>query len=171
MNHTEVEPLWRTEARWVAAVAARLADPGFPTGEHAVLRRMDPHAPAGRVEIAVERLFRSAGAEPDGRDRKRWLLIIHCLALARGRHAREETTGRVLAELRYSEERLNRLFSTDFEVVADMMPRLARLLGAKGSAIDWLPLARIIRWTERNEDRADQARLRIARTYARAAAN
>ena len=171
MTHTEDEPLWRVEARWVAAVSARLADPGFPTGEHAVLRRMDPHAPSGRAEIAAERLFQSSGAKPDGKDRKRWLLIIHCLALARGRHAKDETTGRILAELRYSEERLNRLLSTDFEVVADMSPRLARLLGAKGAAIDWLPLARIMRWTERNEDRADQARHRIATTYARAAAN
>ena len=171
MNRTDDELLWRTEARWVAMVAARLADPEFPTGEHAALRRMDPRAPSGRAEVAAERLFQIAGAQPEGNDRKRWLLIIHCLALARGRHAKDETTGRVLAELRYSEERLNRLFSSDFAVVADMMPRLARLLTAKGVPIDWLPLGRIIRWTGRNEDRADRARHYIARTYARAAAN
>ena len=170
MNGTDNEPLWRSEARYVAAVAARLADPGFSTGEHAALRRMNPRTPSGRAVIASERLFQLAGAEPLGNDRRRWLLIIHCLALARGRHAKEETTGRVLADLRYSEERLNRLFSTDFEVVADIMPRLARMLGAKGAAIDWLPLARIIRWTGRIEDQADEARQGIASAFARASA-
>ena len=49
--------------------------------------------------------------------------------------------------------------------------RLARFLGAKGAAIDWLPLARIARWTGRAESCADQSRNRVAREYARATAN
>ena len=79
--------------------------------------------------------------------------------------------GRVLADISYSEERLNRLLSTDFEVVADVVPRLARLIGSKGVPIDWLPLGQLLRWTGRNETRADHARHRIARAYARAAAS
>ena len=80
MKGSDDEPLWRTEARWLAAIAARLADPGFPTGDHAALRRMAPDAPSGHAEIAAERLFGAVNADPEGKDRRRWLLIVHCLA-------------------------------------------------------------------------------------------
>ena len=94
---------------------------------------MDPQAPSSHAEIAAERLLASAGAEPTGEaDRKRWLLIIHCLALTRGQHTPNVSTGTVLAQVQYSEERINRLLSSDFEVIADVLPRLARFLGAKG---------------------------------------
>ena len=170
MTGSDDKPLWRTEAHWVATIAARLADRGFPTGDHAALRRMAPEAPSGRAEIAAERLFGAANADPEGEDRRRWLLIVHCLALTRGRHAPDTRAGRVLADMHYSEERLSRLLSSDFEVIADVLPRLARWLDSKGVAIDWLPLARLARWTGRSEDRADRARHGIARDYARAAA-
>ena len=170
MTGSDDEPLWRTEARWLAAIAARFADPGFPTGDHAALRRMAPDAPSGHAEIAAERLFGAVNADPEGKDRRRWLLIVHCLALARGRHAPDARAGRLLADMYYSEERLSRLLSSDFEVVADVLPRLARWLNSKGAAIDWLPLARLARWTGRDEDSADRARHQIARDYARAAA-
>ena len=165
------ETLWQAEARWVAAMAARLGSPSFSTGDHAALRRMQPGNPSGRAQIAAERLFALAGLQPDGKDRQRWLFVIHCLALAGGRHDKDATAGRVLSEIRYSEERLTRLLSTDFEVVADVIPRLARLIGSKGVPVDWLPLGQLLRWTGRDETRANYARHRIARTYARAAAS
>ena len=169
-NHND-EPVWKQEASWLAKIASRLANDGFPTSDHAALRRMDPQAPSSHAEIAAERLLASAGAEPTGEeDRKRWVLIIHCLALTRGQHSLDAFTGQVLAELQYSEERINRLLASDFEVIANMLPRLARLLGAKGVAVDWLPLARIARWTGRAESHADQSRNRVARQYARATA-
>ena len=171
-NHNE-EPIWKQEERWLDKIASRLANDGFPTGDHAALRRMDPQAPSSHAEIATERLLASAGAEPKGElDRRRWLLIIHCLALVRGKHDDKAPTGKVLAQVQYSEERINRLLSSDIEVIADVLPRLARLLGAKGVAIDWLPLARIARWTGHNdESRVDRARAQVARDYARAVAS
>ena len=130
---------------------------------------MAPEAPSGHAEIAAERVFAAVNADPEGEDRRRWLLIVHCLALARGRHAPDTRAGRLLADMHYSEERLSRLLSSDFEVVADVLPRLARWLGSKGAAIDWLPLVRLARWTGRGEDGADRARHQIVRDYARAA--
>lgn len=172
MTKNNEKPVWEQEASWLAKIAFRLANDGFPMGDHAALRRMNPQAPSSHAEIAAERLLSSAGAEPTGEaDRKRWLLIIHCLALTRGQHAHSASTGATLAQVQYSEERINRLLSSDFEVIADVLPRLARFLRAKGSAIDWLPLARIARWTGRDESRADQSRNRVAREYARATAN
>ena len=165
------ETPWQAEARWIATLAGYLGNSSFPTGEHAALRRMQPETPSGRAQIAAERLFALAGLQPDGKDRQRWWFVIHCLALAGGRHDKDAAAGRVLADIHYSEERLTRLLSTDFEVVADVIPRLARLIGSKGIAIDWLPLGQLLRWTGRNETMADHARQRIARTYARAAAS
>ena len=66
MTGSNDEPVWRTEARWLAAIAGRLADPGFPTGDHAALRRMAPDAPSGHAEIAAERSVRG------GERRSRW---------------------------------------------------------------------------------------------------
>ncbi len=168
MTDHDLETPWAREARWVAALSGALAGSSIATGDHAALRRMDPQAPSGHALIAAERLFVRSDLRPEGADRKRWLLVLHCLGLAGGRHSREADAGRVLAGLGYSEERLTRLLSSDFAVVADVMPRLARLLGSKGSPIDWLPLAQILRWTGRSEDLADHARNRIARGYARA---
>ena len=168
MTDHDREPPWISEARWVGLLSGALAGSSIATGDHAALRRMDPQAPSGHALIAAERLFVRSDLRPEGDDRKRWLLILHCLGLAGGRHAREAETGRVLVEIRYSEERLTRLLSSDFAVVAGMTPRLARLLGSKGTPIDWLPLVQILRWTGLNEDRADPARNRIARSYARA---
>ena len=65
-NHNK-EPVWKQEARWLAQIASRLANAGFPTGDHAALRRMDPQAPSSHAEIAAERLLASAGAEPTGK--------------------------------------------------------------------------------------------------------
>ncbi len=168
MTDHDHEPPWTSEARWIASLSGALAGAALATGDHAALRRMDPQAPSGHALIAAERLFVRSGLRPEGADRQRWLFILHCLGLAGGRHARDADTGRMLAGLGYSEERLTRLLSSDFAVVADMTPRLARLLGSKGTPMDWLPLAQILRWTGRNEDLADHARNRIARTYARA---
>ena len=170
MTDRDHETPWAREVRWIAALSGVLSGATLATGDDAALRRMDPQAPSGHALIAAERLFVRSGLRPEGNDRKRWLLILHCLSLAGGRHARDADAGRVLVGLGYSEERLTRLLSSDFAVVANMTPRLARLLGSKGTPIDWLPLAQIMRWTDRNEDRADHARNRIARSYARAAA-
>ena len=164
------EAVWQAEARWIATMAGLLSSASFPTGDHAALRRMQPESPSAHAEIAAERLFVRVGLEPTRTERKRWLFVVHCLALINGRHDKDAITGRVLADIQYSEERLTRLLSADFRVVADVVPRLARLIGSKGVPIDWLSVSQLLLWTGRNETRADQARHWIARTYARAAA-
>ena len=170
MTDHDHEPPWISEARWIASLSSVLAGAALATGDHAALRRMDPRVPSGHALMAAERLFVRSGLRPEGADRQRWLFILHCLGLAGGRHSRDADAGQVLAGLGYSEERLTRLLSSDFAVVSDIVPRLARLLGSKGTLIDWLPLAQVLRWTGRSEDLADHARNRIARSYARAVA-
>ena len=159
----------------LAAVARLLAGgadtPGehrpISTGEHAALRRMDPSS-IGPAAFAFERLWVQAGA-PES-DPERWALIVHALALARGRHDPRRPTGAALQEVGLTEQRLNLLLAADLEVLFDLLPRLARRLDARAAALDWLPLADIVLNAGRNEVEADRARLRIARAYARASA-
>ena len=101
-------------------------------------------------------------------DSDRWALIVHSLALARGRHDPRMSSGRGLVSAGLTELRLDMLLAADLDVLFDLLPRLARRLSAGAVALDWLPLAEIVLNAGRDEDRADRARLQIARTYARA---
>lgn len=154
-------------ASQLGRLAAALARPSFSTGDHAALRRMDPQRP-DRATVPLQRLLDDCKV-PLGDSTgqfHRWALIVHCLALARGRHDMTAPTGKTLDDLNVSEARLNQLLSADRDVLFDLLPRLARRLAAQNAAIDWRPLARIV--LADDEDRADKARLEIARSYARA---
>jgi CRISPR system Cascade subunit CasB len=156
-------------AKTIAALAARLADPHFPTGDHAALRRMDPQHP-GAAALPLFHALDRAGLEDGDAPAtvRRWALIVHCLALARGRHDWHAPTGKMLFEIGLSEARLDQLLAADLDVLFDLLPRIARRLAAQGGAIDWVPLARIVRWAGLHEDSAEEARLTIARSFARA---
>ena len=137
----------------------------LPTGDRAALRRMDPREP-GRAALPLHRLLFAAGVEgaASAGNANRWALLVHCLAIARGRHDRAAPTGKALCDLGLTEARLNQLLAADEEVLFDLLPRIARRLAAQNAAVDWLPLARILL---AGADAADQARLDIARSYAR----
>lgn len=158
----------RARASALAAMAGQLADPGFPTGEHAALRRMDPRpGRIGGAALPFERL--RAGAGVGEGDAERWALVVHALALARGRHDPRRPTGAALREAGLTDERLDLLLAADLDTLFDLLPRLARRLAASGAALDWLPLVEVVMNAGRDEAAADRARLRIARGYARAA--
>lgn len=152
--------------RFIAALAGRLGDPNFPTGDHAALRRMDPRAP-GRAAIALHKLMADVGLDEAGEKAKRWALVIHCLALARGAHDKDKRTGAILHDLPLTELRLNQLLAADQDVLFDLLPSLARRLAAQGAAINWAPLAMLALYGD--HDSSDRHRLDIARAYARAA--
>ena len=158
-------------AKQVARLAHRLADPDFPTGEHAAIRRMDPTAP-GPALLALHRLLAATGIDPPRLDEQRWALLAHSLALAHGRHDPAARSGKTLHAIGVTEARLSQLLAADFDVLTDLLPRLARRLAATGQAIDWLPFALLALHAGRpgyDEQSADRARLDIARSYARAA--
>ncbi len=163
-------PLEPSASALIARLAGELGRDDFPTGDHAALRRMDPRAP-GRSAIALHKLMVKTGVAEQGQ--RRWALVIHCLALARGRHkngreAPRFRAGAVLQQINVSEQRLNQLLAADEEVLFDLLPALARRLDSNGAAIDWTELALLILQTA--SDKADNVRLAIAGAYARAAA-
>lgn len=156
---------------FVARIAGRFQGDGrkpndMSNGDRANLRRMDPNEP-GRASLALYRLFADVGLEPKGEEMtRRWTLVVHCLALARGRHAKDAPTGKVLCDLPLTEGRFNMLMAADMEVLFDLLPRLARRLDAKPVVIDWAPLAMLA--LHGNTKEGDRQRQKIAQDYARA---
>lgn len=156
---------WTTIAR----IAGRLQGEAMSNGDRANLRRMDPRDP-GRASLALYRLFAHVGLEPPGEEKtSRWSLVVHCLALARGRHDPKAATGRVLCDLPLTEGRFNMLMAADVEVLFDLLPRLARRLDAKPAAINWAPLALLALYGDGKL--GDRQRQEIAQEYARASYN
>jgi CRISPR type I-E-associated protein CasB/Cse2 len=157
----------------VARIAAELAAPGFPRGDLAALRRMEPDAP-GRTPVVLRLLARHAseGLEYGADELRRWALVLHGMALMAPEHHRSAVpVGRALfgpgREPLYTESRLARLLSARGPAFRAQVPRLARQLKGKDQALDWCELADLILAEGRDEARAEQARERIARAYYR----
>ena len=142
------------------------------TGTLARLRRFDPIRNPQAALFDTEHMLMAARIQPrDARQRTRWALVLHCLALAQGRHDPrfDADPGAVLARLRFSEARLRQLVEADEHVLATLMPRLARRLSAAGATVNWWPLADLLLHggpgEESSQARADAARQRLIRRY------
>lgn len=149
------------------AMAARLARPGeaVSMGTHAALRRMDPLRP-GTAAPALYGFLSDAGLELERVDDiAPWALVTHALALARGRH-RNGQVGDALVSIRLGEARLKQLLSADFDLLCELLPRLARRLDGTSEATNFAPLMDLIFAAHRQDsDALDRARLAIARSY------
>lgn len=142
------------------------------TGALARLRRFHPHHDAQAALFDSERLLMAAGVQPRNADeRARWALVLHCLALAQGRHDGrfDADPGAVLVRLRFSEARMRQLVEADAPVLAALMPRIARRLAAAAAAVNWGPLADLLLHvglsSAYSQTRADAARQRLIRRY------
>jgi CRISPR system Cascade subunit CasB len=151
----------------IALLAGRLKQSAFPTGDHALLRRMSPLNP-GRAVLPLYRLLHEAEIKSTEGEIGRWALIVHCLALVRGDHDYTVRTGAALQEMGYSEARLNQLLAADFDLLVDLLPLLARRVASQRVSLNWLTLAELALWAGREETKADEARLRLARHYVQA---
>ncbi len=154
----------------LASLAAQLRHAG--TGTQARLRRFHPQQDQQAALFDTERLLLAAQVHPrDADERIRWALVLHCLALAQGRHdpRPDAEPGAVLARLRFGEARLRQLVEADERVLATLLPRLARRLAAASAAINWWPLADLLLHAGLTDPqslaRADAARQRLIRRY------
>ena len=146
------------------------------TGEKASLRRMDPGSPNGAV---FWKLISKRGM-PRNLDIKKWGLITHGIALmshtAGLAHHPRRPVGQVLYEGNqdqprtafYSEDRLATLLAARGPTLHRLLARLFRMLASKGCAFNWREMAWFILNDGYNEERADEARIKIAREYYRA---
>ena len=144
------------------------------TGDKATLRRMDPANP----DSAIFWKIISQRGIPRNADVQKWGLILHGMALmshtAGLAHNPRIRIGRALYEGDgsrtpfYSEQRLSALLAARGYALHRILARLFRMLASQRCAFNWRDMAWFILNEGYNEERADEARIEIARAYYRA---
>ena len=140
------------------------------TGDKSGLRRIVPNSPGGP---AFWRLMSQRGISRNA-DIRKWGLITHGIALMSHNGTAHNPTlriGRALYEGDgnnmpfYSNDRLATLLSARGATLHRLLARLFRMLGSRGCAFNWRDMAWFILNEGYNEERADQARIEMARAY------
>lgn len=112
----------------------------------------------------------------------RWALVMKGIALmtgtsdGRSAHDRKMPIGRALfyggdesrTSAFYSENRLNRLLVARGPMLRTLLERMFRMMASANQPFDWRQMATLILNDGHNEDRAENVRRNIARSYYRA---
>lgn len=161
--------------------AGQMAAENFHRADLAQLRRMNPDAPdvAAYWRLMAERdLLGNPAWEA------KWALILHGIALMT-RAAGSEVAGRTAHDGQmpvgralflggdpgrresgyYSESRLNRLLTARGPILRTLLARMFRMMAAANHPFNWSEMARFILYEGDDEERAEQARRRIASEY------
>lgn len=137
---------------------------GLDNGERAALSRLDPDGELRPHQIAaLSRALIYAELEPDTwkpETWQRWALIAHGMALAG--HDASQSLGQQLSKADVSESRVTKLLTARGDAFRQLLPRLLRLIASKGVAPNWHELGGLILSQERDEEKAEDARLKIA---------
>ena len=133
-------------------------------GERAALARLDPDGELRPHQIAaLSRALIYAELEPDTwkpETWQRWALIAHGMALAG--HDAKQSLGQQLSQAGVSESRVTKLLTARGDAFRQLLPRLLRLIASKGVAPNWHELGGLILSQERDEEKAENTRLKIA---------
>jgi len=157
----------------IARISGQLGADRFPTGERAALKRMAPDEPSPGALAAAMRLLLEAGAGReicDDARLKRWVLLIHGMALTSGPGraphgwADGNAAGRVMFQAGYSEDRLRRLLEARRSTFDGLMSRMARFMASKNAVINWGDLAPLV-LDPPESDWAENARLNLVRQF------
>jgi CRISPR system Cascade subunit CasB len=137
---------------------------GLDNGERAALARLDPDGELRPHQIAaLSRALIYAELEPDkwkAETWQRWALIAHGMALAG--HDASQSLGQQLSQAGVSESRVTKLLTSRGDAFRQLLPRLLRLIASKGIAPNWHELGGLILNQERDEEKAEDIRLKIA---------
>lgn len=155
----------RSPSAHVPALARTLADPHFPNGERAALKRMGLEGPS---PLALHRFILQEVDEAWQSENwtRRWRMLICALAIQRdGGFDPSRAWGKALAEAGFAESRLERLLAAQRDTQLTLALRAARQLAAKGIACDWRQLADLIFFSD--PEIHERNSTRIARDYYR----
>ena len=145
----------------VQRIAAEFADTGFPRGDLAALRRMNPDDPAALVFwrlMAKYDLPDNVVAVPQ------WALIMNGMAIMTPTANADIPVGRALFQVgSYSEARLNRLLVSRRDMFRSLLGRMFRIVASAKQPLDWGEMATLIL------NDTDDTRLKIASEYYQAA--
>ncbi len=163
--------------------AGLVASDGFPRGDLAALRRMNPDAPDA---TAFWRLMAQMDLSGSPAFERKWALVLHGLAImtrasadsaaSRSAHDRYTPVGQALfyggnperQTPYYSQSRLNRLLVARGTMLRTLLARMFRMMAAADQRFDWCRMALFILNDGYDEERADSERRSIARAYYRA---
>jgi CRISPR system Cascade subunit CasB len=147
-------------ARPLAHIAGIIASRSFPTGERAVLRRINPTQPTSIYFYRFALRHLPENWEHNAPD---WQTLVAGMALmAPTVYLPGRRFGMALAEADYSEARLERLLAAEGDTQRTLLLRAIRFLATKAKAFDWLDAARLI--FARGEMR-ERVQARIARDF------
>ena len=137
---------------------------GLDKGERAALSRLDPDSELRPHQIAaLSRALIYAELDPDTwkiETWRRWALIAHGMALAE--HDPALSLGKQLSKADVSESRVTKLLTSRGDAFRQLLPHLLRLIASKGVAPNWHELGGLILNQERDEEKAEDIRLKIA---------
>lgn len=157
-----------TDGFWavIPRIAGILSGEHFPSSDRAALKRM---APDREPPLAFYRFAFRELPEDWEYQRQAWQAIATGMALSSGHgnpHSRGHPLGRVLAEHRYSEARLERLLAAEGDTLNTLLLRAARFLAAKKEPVDWTDCARLL-LASGDDGKREQIRRKIAGDYYR----
>lgn len=150
-------------ASLVKRLAATIDADHFPTGDRAALRRLNPDTPPSLIfyRFAFRHLPENWEAQ-----REAWMSLVAGIALmCPNPHRPDRPVGLALAEVGYSEKRLERLLAGEGETLQTLLLRAVRFLAAKNQACNWVDFAHLL--LAKDQDKQENARLKIARDYYR----
>ena len=163
-----------TEAKVHTAIS-EIRSTGFPRGDLAGLRRMNPDAPKPTSFLHV---MAKVGYPRNPDDEIKWALILHGIALMTpNAHNSSMSVGKALflggennrQEGRgfYSRSRLNKLLNARGKIRRALLARMFRMMANTGQPFNWYEMADFI-LNEDDKEASEQARRLIAREYYRA---
>jgi CRISPR system Cascade subunit CasB len=131
-------------------------------GERAELRRLDVEHPYSPAFWKIMTAWVGSSHTPTSETR--WAIALSGFArMGPPLNKRGARLGQALASADYSETRLLKLLRVKGPTFADTVRRLCSFLAAKAEPVDWVELASFILTVD--EQKADEARRRIARDY------
>lgn len=140
---------------------------GLDNGELAALARLDPDGelrPQQMAALSKAMVYAGLDAETWRPETwHRWALIAHGMALAG--HDASLGLGQQLSKAGVAESRVTKLLTARGSAFRQLLPRMLRLLASKSVAPNWHELGGLILSQERDEEKAEGIRLRIAGKY------
>jgi CRISPR system Cascade subunit CasB len=161
---TEPEEALGSLAGLIARIAHAMKEGALPPGDLAQLRRIDVDRPDQPTfwRLMAAWIAPDAPLPPD--IESAWAAVLSGMAhMAPFHHKPGRRLGMVLAEVGYSELRLNRLLRTGGHRFLEAVRRTCAFLAARAEPVDWTEFAALI--LTRDPEKAEDRRRRIARDF------
>jgi len=145
-QHEVVEKNIESLTSIIGHISGVISSDNFPNSDRAALKRMDSkkEPPLSFYRFAFRHLPQSWQSQ-----HKAWQSILSGMALMSPHiHRPDQPLGRVLAEERYSEARLERLLGSEDETQRTLILRTVRFLAAKKRPVNWTDIARLLLTSE-----------------------